>query len=181
RLYDDVTDFVRDAYWSASGRMSWAARLTLVVLQREIGSSTFAAAETLRRLAQSPLFGQRERGQLEALERDARAIQQNVKATRLVEFLRSSDEKALVFTQYLRTLQHLQHVLDELDLILGNLDERRSFEDMMMEIWALRESEPRRAAQQRLGEALVRARTEYDRMQERNEEALRPVSEEVAA
>src|SRR6266513_226962 len=88
RLYDDVTDFVRDAYWSASGRMSWAARLTLVVLQREIGSSTFAAAETLRRLAQSPLFGPRERDQLEALERGARAIQQNVKATRLVEFLR---------------------------------------------------------------------------------------------
>src|SRR5207249_10630045 len=55
RLYDDVTDFVRDAYWSASGRMSWAARL--------------------------------------------------------VEFLRSSDEKALVFTQYLRTLQQLQRVL----------------------------------------------------------------------
>src|SRR5437667_9132905 len=290
RLYDDVTDFVRDAYWSASGRLPWTARLTLIVLQREIGSSTFAAAETLRRLAQSPLFGPRERDQLEALQRDAGAIQQNVKATRLVEFLRSSDEKALVFTQYLRTLQHLQRVLEgeghrvavyhgglspaakdgavrsfegdrqvflsteaggegrnlqfartvvnydlpwnplrieqrigrvhrlgqerqvhvvnlraqepvaaylmelldrkihmfelvvgELDLILGNLAERRSFEDMMMEIWALRESEPRRAALQRLGEALVRARTEYDRMQERNEEALRPVSEEVAA
>src|SRR5436189_4294414 len=290
RLYDDVTDFVRDAYWSASGRMSWAARLTLVVLQREIGSSTFAAAETLRRLAQSPLFGPRERDQLEALQRDAGAIQRNVKATRLVEFLRSTDEKALVFTQYLRTLQHLQRVLEaeghrvalyhgglppaakdgavrsfqgdrqvflsteaggegrnlqfartvvnydlpwnplrieqrigrvhrlgqerevhvvnlwaretveaylmelldrkihmfelvvgELDLILGNLAERRSFEDMMMEIWALREAEERRAALHRLGEALVRARTEYDRMQERNEEALRPVSEEVAA
>src|SRR5438034_4713953 len=34
RLYDDVTEFVRDAYWSVSGRMSWAARLTLIVLQR---------------------------------------------------------------------------------------------------------------------------------------------------
>src|SRR5207249_9090363 len=69
RLYDDVTDFVRDAYWAASGRMSWAARLTLVVLQREIGSSTFACAETLRRLAQSPHFGPREWDQLEALQR----------------------------------------------------------------------------------------------------------------
>src|SRR5213079_2582801 len=44
--------------------------------------------------------------------RDAGAIQRNVKATRLVEFLRSTDEKALVFTQYLRTLQHLQRVLE---------------------------------------------------------------------
>src|SRR5439155_3544970 len=56
RLYDDVTEFVRDAYWSASGRLPWTARLTLMVLQREIGSSTFAVTETLRRLAQSPLF-----------------------------------------------------------------------------------------------------------------------------
>src|SRR5213596_1303346 len=290
RLYDDVTEFVRDAYWSASGRLPWTARLTLIVLQREIGSSTFAVAETLRRLAQSPLFRMDERERLEELRQEAVAISSNVKAARLRTFLKSIDEKVLIFTQYLRTLEYLREVLEadghrvaayhgglslaakdaavrtfredreiflsteaggegrnlqfartvvnydlpwnplrieqrigrvhrlgqdrevhvvnvwaedtveanlmelldrkihmfelvvgELDLILGNLDERRSFEDMMMEIWALRESEPRRAALQRLGEALVRARTEYDRMQERNEEALRPVSEEVAA
>ena len=80
-----------------------------------------------------------------------------------------------------RKIHMFELVVGELDLILGNLAERRSFEDMMMEIWALREAEERRAALHRLGEALVRARTEYDRMQERNEEALRPVSEEVAA
>src|SRR5881628_2649035 len=290
RLYDDVTEFVRDAYWSASGRLPWTARLTLIVLQREIGSSTFAVAETLRRLAQSPLFRMGERERLDGLRQDAVAIASNVKASRLRAFMESFNEKVLIFTQYLRTLQYLQGVLEadgyrvaayhgglslaakdaavrtfredrdiflsteaggegrnlqfartvvnydlpwnplrieqrigrvhrlgqdrevhvvnvwaedtveanlmelldrkihmfelvvgELDLILGNLDERRSFEDMMMEIWALRESEPRRAALQRLGDALVRARTEYDRMQERNEEALRPVSEEVAA
>src|SRR6059058_5007366 len=290
RLYDDVTEFVRDAYWSASGRLPWTARLTLIVLQREIGSSTFAVAETLRRLSQSPLFRMDERERLEELRHEAVAISTNVKAARLREFLRSADEKVLVFTQYLRTLEYLREVLEadghrvasyhgglslaakdaavrtfredreiflsteaggegrnlqfartvvnydlpwnplrieqrigrvhrlgqerevhvvnlwaretveaylmelldrkihmfelvvgELDLILGNLAERRSFEDMMMEIWALREAEERRAALHRLGEALVRARTEYDRMQERNEEALRPVSEEVAA
>jgi len=42
------------------------ARLTLIVLQREIGSSTFAIAETLGRLTQSPLFGAAERERLEA-------------------------------------------------------------------------------------------------------------------
>src|SRR5437899_1849962 len=290
RLYDDVTDFVRDAYWSASGRLPGTARLTLIVLQREIGSSTFAVAETLRRLAQSPLFRSDERERLEDLRQDAAAITSNVKAARLREFLESVDGKVLIFTQYLRTLQYLQGVLEadghrvaayhcglspaakaaavrtfredreiflsteaggegrnlqfartvvnydhpwtplrieqrigrvhrlgqdrevhvvnvwaedtveanlmelldrkihmfelvvgELDLILGNLDERRSFEDLMMDIWVLRQAEERRAALRRLGEALVRARTEYDRMQERNEEALRPVSEEVAA
>jgi len=290
RLYDDVTEFVRDAYWSASGRMSWAARLTLIVLQREIGSSTFAVAETLGRLSTSPLFGLEERERLEALQADARAIATNVKATHLVAFLRSLGEKALVFTQYLRTLRYLQGVLEadghrvaayhgglapaakdaavhafrgdrdiflsteaggegrnlqfartvvnydlpwnplrieqrigrvhrlgqdrevyvvnlwardtveaylmelldrkihmfelvvgELDLILGTLDERRSFEDLMMEIWTLRQAEERRAALRQLGDALVRARAQYDRMQERNDEILRDVSDEVPA
>ncbi|TLZ81541.1 MAG: DEAD/DEAH box helicase [Methanobacteriota archaeon] len=290
RLYDGVTEFVRDAYWSVSGRMSWAARLTLIVLQREIGSSTFAVAETLHRLTQSPLFGAAERGRLEALRDDARAIPSNVKADHLAGFLRSSDEKALVFTQYLRTMQYLKGVLErdghrvviyhgglppaakdaavqafrgdgqiflsteaggegrnlqfartvvnydlpwnplrieqrigrvhrlgqarevhvvnlwaqdtveaylmelldrkihmfelvvgELDLILGTLDDRRSFEDMMMEIWTLRQAEERRTALRRLGDALVRARDQYDVMRERNEEVLRDVSDEVPA
>src|SRR5881398_473937 len=112
RLYDDVTEFVRDAYWSASGRVPWTARLTLIVLQREIGSSTFAVAETLRRLSQSPLFRMDERERLEELRHVAVAISTNVKAARLREFLRSADEKVLVFTQYLRTLQYLQGVLE---------------------------------------------------------------------
>src|SRR2546426_1325569 len=112
RLYDDVTEFVRDAYWSASGRLPWTARLTLIVLQREIGSSTFAVAETLRRLAQSPLFRMDERERLEELRHEAVAISATVKAARLREFLRSADEKVLIFTQSLRTLQYLQGVLE---------------------------------------------------------------------
>src|SRR5213592_2197046 len=112
RLYDDVTEFVRDAYWSASGRLPWTARLTLMVLQREIGSSTFAVSETLRRLAQSPLFRADERERLEALRQDAAAISSNVKADRLCAFLKSVDEKVLVFTQYRRTLLHLLEVLE---------------------------------------------------------------------
>src|SRR5207245_2877708 len=96
RLYDDVTEFVRDAYWSASGRLPWTARLTLIVLQREIGSSTFAVAETLRRLAQSPLFRLDERERLEELRQEAVTISTNVKATRLREFLRSVDERVLI-------------------------------------------------------------------------------------
>ncbi|MGI0149645.1 MAG: DEAD/DEAH box helicase, partial [Thermoplasmata archaeon] len=290
RLYDDVTDFVRDAYRSTSGRMSWAARLTLIVLQREIGSSTFAVSETLRRLAQSPLFGFSDRERLEALQADAQAIRTNVKAPHLIRFLRSSEEKAIVFTQYLQTLRYLHTVLEsegyrvslyhgglapgkkdaavrafredcqiflsteaggegrnlqfartvvnydlpwnplrieqrigrvhrlgqerevhvvnlwaedtveaylmelldrkihmfelvvgELDLILGDLDARRSFEDLLMDVWTLREAEERRSALLRLGDYLALAPDRYDRVRERNEDALRDVSEEVPA
>lgn len=290
RLYDDVTEFVREAYWSRAGRLGWTARMTLIVLQREIGSSTFAVAETLGRLAEGPLFDFEERGRLEALRDDARAITSNVKAARLRAFLESTEEKSLVFTQYLRTLQYLREVLardgyrvaayhggltvaakddavrafrdeadvflsteaggegrnlqfartvvnydlpwnplrieqrigrvhrlgqerevhvlnvwaedtvesylmelldrkihmfelvvGELDLILGNLDARRSFEELLMEIWALRRAEERRSALGRLVDALVRARAAYEDVKAVNEEVLRDVSEAAPA
>ncbi len=290
RLYDDVTEFVRDAYWAASGRLPWTARLTLIVLQREIGSSTFAVAETLRRLAQGPTFGPEERDHLQDLAENARAIDSNVKADRLREFLRTFDEQALVFTQYLRTLRYLEGVLrdegyrvaayhgglspaakdaavrafregdrvflsteaggegrnlqfartvvnydlpwnplrieqrigrvhrlgqehevhvvntwaedtieaylielldrkihmfelvvGELDLILGNLDERRSFEDLLLDVWALRQAEARRAALRQLGDALARARAQYERVKERNAELLADPGEGAVA
>src|SRR5207253_1700854 len=158
RLYDDVTDFVRDAYWSASGRMSWAARLTLVVLQREIGSSTFAAAETLRRLAQTvvnydlpwnPLRIEQRIGRVHRLGQEREVHVVNLWARETVE--------AYLMELLDRKIHMFELVVGELDLILGNLAERRSFEDMMMEIWALREAEERRAALPRLREALVRA------------------------
>ncbi|MCI4371259.1 MAG: DEAD/DEAH box helicase, partial [Thermoplasmata archaeon] len=290
RLYDEVTDFVRDAYWSASGRLPWTARLTLIVLQREIGSSTFAVAETLARLSESPVFGPLERERLEVLREEANAIASNVKASRLTAFLESHREKALVFTQYVRTLRYLQGVLEsegyrvaayhgglslaakdeavrafrddrniflsteaggegrnlqfartvvnydlpwnplrieqrigrvhrlgqdrevhvvnlwaedtveaylmelldrkihmfelvvgELDLILGNVNERRSFEDVLMDIWALRQAEDRRAALRRLGDALVRARARYETAKERSDEVLHDLGEAAPA
>ena len=80
-----------------------------------------------------------------------------------------------------RKIHMFELVVGELDLILGQLDERRSFEDLMLAVWTLREDEARRRALDHLGDALVRARSQYDRMRERNEEILGEGSEEVAA
>ena len=290
RLYDDVTDFVRDAWGIPSGRLPLPARLTLMVLQREIGSSTFATAQTLAKLAHSPLFGVEEQERLAVLRAEAEAIQDNVKAEHLRAFLHSTDEKVLVFTQYLRTLEYLRRVLEadgfrvaayhgalpsrakdeavlafrgdrqiflsteaggegrnlqfartlvnydlpwnplrieqrigrvhrlgqtkevhvvnlwaedtveaylielldrkihmfelvvgELDLILGDLGTRRSFEDLLMDIWALKEAEGRRAALGRLAESLLKARARYEAVRGRNDVLLRDVSEEAPA
>ncbi len=290
RLYDDITEFVRDAWGVPSGRLPLPARLTLIVLQREIGSSTFATAQTLAKLERSPLFGFEEQERLGALRVEAESIRENVKADRLRAFLRRNEEKALVFTQYLRTLEYLRGVLEaegyrvaayhgglsprakdeavrafrgdaqiflsteaggegrnlqfartlvnydlpwnplrieqrigrvhrlgqdrevhvvnlwaedtveeylielldrkihmfelvvgELDLILGDLDVRRSFEDLLMDVWTLKAAEERRAALGRLGDALVRARARYESVRGRNEELLKDMSEEAVA
>lgn len=290
RLYDDVSEFVRDAWGVPTGRLPLPARLTLIVLQREIGSSTFATARTLAKLEHSPLFGFEEQERLGALRAEAESIRDNVKAEHLRSFLRSTDEKVLVFTQYLRTLEYLQRVMEadgyrvaayhgalslrakdeavrafradrqvflsteaggegrnlqfartlvnydlpwnplrieqrigrvhrlgqakevhvvnlwaedtveaylielldrkihmfelvvgELDLILGDLDARRSFEDLLMDIWALKEAEARRAALGRLGESLLKARARYETVKELNDVLLKDVSEESPA
>lgn len=112
RLYDRVTEFVRDAMGSSSGRMLLPARLTLSVLQREIGSSSFAAIQTLEKMSTSPLFSDGEKDRLASLRDEARAVRLNVKADHLHALLASTDEKVLVFTQYLRTLRYLQGLLE---------------------------------------------------------------------
>ena len=112
KLYEAVTDFVRDRY-PAYGRTSTSVnRLALVVLQKEMGSSTSAAAETLRRMKESPNFAYEDRLVLSDLYERAAAIRENEKARRLLELLRKIDDKAIVFTQYLRTLQFLRPLLE---------------------------------------------------------------------
>jgi SNF2 family DNA or RNA helicase len=290
RLYDDVSGFVRDSYPSPGGRMPFAAKLTLVVLQREIGSSTFAAAGTLAKMRDGDAFGPEERSRLAALAEEAVAVTRNVKADHLVTFLETTDEKVLVFTQYLRTLEYVRRVLGaagistsvyhgampraakeaavrsfrdrdrvflsteaggegrnlqfartvvnydlpwnplrieqrigrvhrlgqdrevhvvnlwaegtieevlvelldrkihmfelvvgELDLILGQLADRRTFEEILMDLWTLREVEDRRTALRRLGDALVQARVRYDAVRGLNASILDVPTEEVSA
>src|SRR5439155_12177535 len=112
KLYEAVTDFVRDRY-PAYGRGSTSVtRLALVVLQREMGSSTFAAAETLRRMKESPNFAYEDRLVLGDLYDRAAAITENEKARRLRELVAKIPDKVIVFTQYLRTLHVLRELLE---------------------------------------------------------------------
>ena len=112
KLYEAVTDFVRDRY-PAFGRGSTSVtRLALIVLQKEMGSSTFAAAETLRRMRESPNFAHEDRLVLGDLYERAAAITENEKARRLRELVAKVPDKVIVFTQYLRTLQALKSRLE---------------------------------------------------------------------
>ena len=80
-----------------------------------------------------------------------------------------------------RKIHMFELVVGELDLILGDLDARRPFEDLLMDIWALKEAEARRAALGRLGESLLKARARYETVKELNEDVLKHVSEEAPA
>src|SRR3989442_3805119 len=71
-----------------------------------------------------------------------------------------------------RKIHMFELVVGELDLILGNLDERRSFEDLMMDIWVLRQAEDRRSPLRRPGDSLLPARAPYEQVKDVNEAVL---------
>lgn len=111
-LYQNVSQFVRRSL--QSGPNAGARKLTLGVLQREIGSSPMAVVGTLRKMAaQSTWKG--ERPQLTRLADQAAAIDQWAKAEALQKLIRSAgDDKLLIFTHFQATLDGLADLLAQM-------------------------------------------------------------------
>src|SRR4030066_98775 len=53
-------------------------------------------------------------------------------------------------------------VIGELDLVLGHLDEAKTFEEVLMDIWTIKDLARRREELERFGETLLEARKRYD-------------------
>jgi len=125
-LYDDVSAFVREqigpsgsepgdeAEESPDGGLTSAQKFTLQMVQREIGSSPWAAAPTLQKLAERNKM-QPYRAQLLALADRARQVESWAKADALEKLLLPmvgqaaslSDGKAIIFTHFNATLERL--------------------------------------------------------------------------
>jgi len=280
-LYNEVTDFIRSRYTFLDRREASVNRLALMILQKEVGSSSFAAAATLRRLSESNQFGFDERAELARLCELANSVDRHEKGQRLLDFLKKFEDKVVVFTQYLPTLRHLdgllvgegishttfhggmdawtkeqsirafrgdsrvllsteaggegrnlqfanklvnhdlpwnplrleqrigrihrvgqerevqivsfwtddtideyilelldkkinmfELVVGELDMILGNVEEKRSFEEMLMEIWMMENEADRKKELESLGERLLSAKRKYGEVQAYHENLL---------
>ena len=123
-LYRDVTDFVRARLRSGkektkdlekaktkgeeSGPLS---RMALLTLQMALGSSSSAAAGTLRRISENPRLGAKDRAQLAALAERAGGQAESTKADRLLKLVDEFPDKMVVFTQFLATQEMLRHRL----------------------------------------------------------------------
>ncbi len=110
-LYDDVTRFVRHTCRDQDLRKAAAGwHLTLLVLQKEIGSSTRAAVHTLEKLKdRAPVPAVR--AEAESLAARARTIDGASKLEHLTALLAANDEKAIIFTQFRGTLRYLEEAL----------------------------------------------------------------------
>ena len=104
-LYQDVSRFVRHTL--TEGRNKGARKLTLSILQREIGSSPMAVVKTLCKLAEQTAW-QAERPQLLQLIAQAEAITDWAKADALQKIIQSAgQDKILIFTHFQATLDAL--------------------------------------------------------------------------
>jgi len=122
-LYDGVSAFVREQI-DASGQsgLSSAHRFTLQMIQREIGSSPWAAAPTLQKLADRDEM-QPHRDQLLALADHATQVESWAKADALEKLLlpmvetgAGRDGKAIIFTHFNITLERLAERLRALGI-----------------------------------------------------------------
>jgi SNF2 family DNA or RNA helicase len=123
-LYDDVSAFIREQIGlgqrpspnrdlGQGGNLSSAQKFTLQMIQREIGSSPWAAAPTLRKLADRNEM-QPHRAQLLALADRATQVESWAKADALEKLLlpmvetgAGRDGKAIIFTHFHATLKRL--------------------------------------------------------------------------
>jgi len=109
-LYDDVTRLVRRLVQGQKESRRGAIKLTLLTLQKEIGSSSFAAAPTLAKLMQRDGVAPH-RADVEALWRMARSIDSNAKFEGVAKIIAGSREKVVIFTQFRATLEFLARSL----------------------------------------------------------------------
>jgi SNF2 family DNA or RNA helicase len=100
RLYDRLTELLRQEYHRR--RRARETILPLVLLQRELTSSTYALADTLGRMG-TVWFGEH-LGEVRSL---LAAVADNAKGEAVRSFLARIDEPAVVFTEYRATQDYL--------------------------------------------------------------------------
>ncbi|MBI3537300.1 MAG: DEAD/DEAH box helicase family protein [Chloroflexi bacterium] len=111
-LYDDVSRFVRQHL--SNGKSNRAlSRISLITLQKELGSTSQAAAPTLERLALDERLPQTDRETLARLADAARELSEHSKVDRLLALLKDFSDKMVVFTQFRATQDWLRKRLQE--------------------------------------------------------------------
>jgi len=112
-LYEAVTAFVRREHPRVGHSDRGVNRFTLETLQMEIGSSSYAVLPTLTAMAENPRNRPEHVAELRRLIDLARSVGSNAKAKALLDLLRATREKVIVFTKYLPTLHYLARIIAE--------------------------------------------------------------------
>ncbi len=110
-LYDAVTSFVREEY--VRRRESRRSVLSLITLQREICSSSYAAMCTIETMLKDRRLAQDNRVRLQELYHQAESVPGYSKVNKVTEIVRSTPEKLIIFTEYRATQDFLLYMLQQ--------------------------------------------------------------------
>jgi superfamily II DNA or RNA helicase len=112
QIYEIVSKFVSGRYKTASGAA--VPRMSLDLLQRQAGSSPSALGRAVMRALRDEAWTRSEdRGELESILEVAAGIEESGKGRQLGEMLSAHSGKAVVFTEFIDTLEHLARVCEE--------------------------------------------------------------------
>lgn len=111
KLYDGVTNFVKQRYQEAGGDIGNV--LALLTLQREVCSSRDAVFLTLVNLFKKTAEDSPVRARIWELVELIRGIKANTKAEKAMELIQQIDSKVIIFTEYRASQEYLLHFLKE--------------------------------------------------------------------
>ncbi len=111
-LYDATAEMVREQLRSEK-KSSGLNRMTLIMLQMALGSSSAAAAAMLQNLLDKPILPADQRETLRNLAEQASARSDSAKADRLLALLDEFPDKLVIFTQFRATQEMLRRRLSE--------------------------------------------------------------------
>jgi len=113
-LYRDVTEIVRARLRSVKDKTKEAgplSRMAMLSLQMALGSSSAAAAGTLRKISENPKLTAADRDRLSSLADRADAQATSTKVDRLLGIVSGFPDKMVIFTQFLATQELLRRRL----------------------------------------------------------------------
>lgn len=110
-LYEGVTRFVQEQYYNEE--VHYKNPLALITLQREVCSSRDAAFITLANMHNRAPEDSPVRGHILDLVEILKKVETNTKAEKMMEIIKESDDKIIIFTEYRATQEYLQHFLAE--------------------------------------------------------------------
>jgi SNF2 family DNA or RNA helicase len=111
-MYAALSQFVREYYHQPDAIDSW----TLGTLQEEAGSSPFAVRATIERLLESRSWTPEIESRLDELRMMIRDVKTIEKGRKLLDLIRGSQAKIIVFTKYIPTLEYLSGWLSDAGL-----------------------------------------------------------------
>jgi SNF2 family DNA or RNA helicase len=114
-LYQELTDFIRRRYFTLPTHQNPRGinRLTLILLQKLMGSSTYALQRALEKMIASNLYKDDFDHSLKKLLNLAKNTGMSKKAEVLCNILKEFNDKMIIFTQFRGTQDYLKRLLLE--------------------------------------------------------------------